>query len=142
MLRLTAALLLVVVTTGCTSSTVIRSSPLGATVRSRYGEVLGKTPYEHSDSAINGHTETFTLEKDGYEPETVTIKRDQWNGLRTAGGIVGGFFVPLVWVSLLWATDYKDGYAVDLQAAPEPEQEEAAPRRAAQPAAARRTARR
>ncbi|WP_375766690.1 PEGA domain-containing protein [Archangium gephyra] len=125
MLRLTSALLLVVITTGCASTTVIRSDPSGATVRSRSGEVLGKTPYEHSDSAMVNHSESFVVELEGYETEYVTIKRDQWNGLRTAGGVIGGLFMPPVFAILLWATDYKEAYQVELREAPEQQEGEA-----------------
>jgi hypothetical protein len=124
MLRMMSALLLVVITTGCASTTVIRSDPSGATVRSRSGELLGKTPYEHSDSATVNHTESFVLELEGYEPEYVTIKRDQWNGVRTAGGVIGGLFVFPVFATLLWATDYKEAYSVELREAPEQQQDE------------------
>jgi hypothetical protein len=125
MLRITSAVLLVVLSTGCASTTVIRSDPSGATVRSRSGEVLGKTPYEHSDSAMVNHTESFVIDLEGHEPEYVTIKRDQWNGLRTAGGVIGGLLVFPVFATLLWATDYKEAYHVELREAPEEQQDEA-----------------
>jgi len=139
MLRLTSALLLVVLTTGCASTTVIRSDPSGATVRSRSGEVLGKTPYEHSDSAMVNHSESFVVELEGYETEYVTIKRDQWNGLRTAGGVIGGLFMPPVFAILLWATDYKEAYQVELKETPEQQEgEELQPVRASRRAAPER----
>ena len=144
MRRLTSALLLTALTTGCASTTVIRSEPLGATIKSRSGEVLGKTPYEHSDSAMLNHTESFVLEKEGYEPGYVTIKRDQWNGARTAGSIVGGLLLFPLFGGLLWATDYKPAYHVQLEETPaEDEVEEPASPRAARktPAVRRRTSR-
>ena len=125
MVRMMSALLLVVLTTGCASTTMIRSDPSGATVRSRSGELLGKTPYEHSDSATVNHTESFVLELEGFEPEYVTIKRDQWNGVRTAGGVIGGLIIFPVFATLLWATDYKEAYHVELREAPEQQEEEA-----------------
>jgi hypothetical protein len=125
MLRITSALLLVVLTTGCASTTVIRSDPSGATVRSRSGELLGRTPYEHSDSAMVNHAESFVVELEGYEPEYVTIKRDQWNGLRTAGGVIGGLVAFPVFATLLWAADYKESYSVELREATEEQRDEA-----------------
>ncbi|MET0405067.1 MAG: PEGA domain-containing protein [Cystobacter sp.] len=117
MRRFSSLLLLIVLSTGCVSTTVIRSNPSGASVRSRSGEMLGRTPYEYSDSAMVNHAESFTLELDGYATEFVTIRRDQWNGARTAGGIVGGLFVFPVFATLLWAADYKDAYHVELSEA-------------------------
>lgn len=125
MLRLTSTLLLVVITTGCASTTVIRSDPSGATVRTRSGEVLGRTPYEHSDSAMVNHTESFVIDLEGYEPEYVTIKRDQWNGMRTAGGVIGGLFIFPIFATLLWATDYKESYNVELREEEEEQRDEA-----------------
>ncbi|HZH79490.1 MAG TPA: PEGA domain-containing protein [Archangium sp.] len=121
------ALFLVLLSTGCASTTVIRSDPSGATVKSRSGEVLGRTPYEHSDSATVNHTESFVLELEGYKPQYVTIKRDQWNGARTAGGVIGGLLFFPAFGTLLWATDYKEAYHVELQEAPELAREEEAP---------------
>ncbi|WP_395820834.1 hypothetical protein [Archangium minus] len=125
MRRLMSALLLVVISTGCVSTTVIRSDPSGATIKSRFGEVLGRTPYEYSDSATVNHTESFVLELEGYRSEYVTIRRDQWNGARTAGGIIGGLLVFPVFATLLWATDYKEGYYVELREDPRQSRDEA-----------------
>jgi hypothetical protein len=138
MRRLSSTLLLAVLSTGCASTTVIRSEPLGARVRSRSGETLGKTPYEHTDSAMVNHAESFSIELEGYEPGYVTIKRDQWNGLRTAGSIIGGLFILPVLGGLLWATDYKEVYNVTLQELPEEEEQPAAQRSARSPAPARK----
>ncbi|MFE8596676.1 peptidase associated/transthyretin-like domain-containing protein [Archangium violaceum] len=138
MLRKMSALLLIVLTTGCASTTMIRSDPSGATVRTRSGEVLGRTPYEHSDSAMVNHAESFVVDLEGYEPEYVTIKRDQWNGLRTAGGVIGGLFVFPVFATLLWAADYKEAYTVELREATEQEDEAVQPVRATRRAAPER----
>ncbi|AEI68743.1 hypothetical protein [Corallococcus macrosporus] len=133
MQRIVSSALVVLLSTGCASSTVIRSSPSGAKVRARSGEVLGRTPYEYSDSATINNTESFTVEMDGYEPEYVTIKRDQWSGARTAGGIIGGLFILPVFATLFWAADYKESYNVELTAMPDSEPEAPPP-----PARARR----
>jgi hypothetical protein len=125
MRRLVSVLLLVVLSTGCASTAVIRSDPSGATVRSRSGEVLGKTPYEHSDSAMVNHTESFVVEMEGYQPEYVTIRRDQWNGVRTAGGVIGGLLLFPVFATLLWAADYKEAYNVELSEEPAQQRDEA-----------------
>ncbi|WP_246356676.1 hypothetical protein [Pyxidicoccus fallax] len=121
MQRSIVSVFVVLLSTGCASSTVIRSSPSGALVRSHSGEVLGRTPYEYRDSATVNHTESFTLELEGYAPEYVTIRRDQWNGARTAGGIVGGLFVFPVFATLFWAADYREAYHVELNSLPDTE---------------------
>lgn len=138
MRRLMSALLLVVVSTGCASTAVIRSDPSGATVRSRSGELLGKTPYEHSDSAMVNHTESFVVEMEGFKPEYVTIKRDQWSGVRTAGGVIGGLLFFPVFATLLWAADYKEAYNVELNEEPEQSNEAIQPVRASRRAAPER----
>ncbi|GHG61927.1 hypothetical protein [Comamonas sp. JC664] len=127
MLRFVSSALVLLLSTGCASSTVIRSSPSGAKVRSRSGEVLGRTPYEYSDSATVNNTERFTLELEGHAPEYVTIRRDQWSGARTAGGIIGGLFILPVFATLFWAADYRDAYHVELNALPDSEPEAPAP---------------
>jgi|GEM_PF-3579386 len=127
MQRFVSSALVVLLSTGCASSTVIRSSPSGAQVRARSGEVLGRTPFEYSDSATVNNTESFTVEMDGYETEYVTIKRDQWSGARTAGGIIGGLFILPVFATLFWAADYRDSYHVELSPLPDSEEEAPAP---------------
>ncbi|MFL5320032.1 MAG: hypothetical protein ACJ790_10295 [Myxococcaceae bacterium] len=104
-----------VLATGCASSTVLRSYPAGATVKSPSGAILGMTPYSYSDTEMNGHSQTFVIEKEGYEPVAVTVRRDQWNGGRTAISVGAGvfFFWPLF--GLLWAQDYQPEYGVQLQ---------------------------
>lgn len=102
-------------TTGCASSTVIRSHPSGAIVKSMNGQTLGRTPYTHTDSAINGHQETFVIEKDGYEETVVTVRRDQWNGVRTGASIVAGLVTFWGFGGLLWAQDYEPVHQVELE---------------------------
>ena len=84
------------------------------------------------------HAESFVVELEGYEPEYVTIKRDQWNGLRTAGGVIGGLFVFPVFATLLWAADYKEAYTVEPREASEQEDEAVQPVRATRRAAPER----
>jgi hypothetical protein len=118
---LALALLAALATSGCASTTVIRSSPMGAAVRGRSGELLGRTPYEHTDASMNGTTVSFTVEAEGYAPEYVTIRRDQSNGGRVAGSILAGILMPpLGFLPLLWSSDYREGYHVELRELPAP----------------------
>lgn len=101
--------------TGCASSTVIRSFPAGATVKSANGTVLGKTPYSYSDTEMNGHSESFVIEKDGFEDSSVTIRRNKLNGGRAAISVGAGLFTFWGFAGLLWANDYEPEYQVHLE---------------------------
>lgn len=109
------ALLVATIVAGCASSTVIRSNPPGATVRSNTGAVLGKTPYVHSDTRTVDHHERFTVELDGYETAKLVIRRDQWDTTRTVAFGIGGFFFTPLFVGLLWAQNYPPEHDVELQ---------------------------
>lgn len=108
------------VASGCASQTVIRSNPSGATVKNRYGQVLGKTPYAHEDTEVWNHRETFTIELEGHEPSQVFIKRDEVNAGRMVGFGFGGFLFPPLWAGLFWAADYEESYGVELQPLDQP----------------------
>ena len=99
---------------GCASTTIIRSTPSGAIVKSTSGVVLGKTPYEWEDTDINGTRHSFIVEAEGREPVTVNIRRDDLNPGRAVGFGLVGFFCPPVWAGLLWAQDYEPYYDVVL----------------------------
>lgn len=120
---------LVALNTGCASTTVIRSNPSGAIVRNIRGEKVGKTPYAFSGGGMINSTEQFTLEKPGYEPSNVTIRRDQVNGWAMAGWIGAGATLTVMWwniiplglaVPALWAADFAPSYEVDLDPVPQP----------------------
>jgi hypothetical protein len=113
--------------TGCASTTIIRSNPSGATVKDSRGNVLGTTPYEHSDTRMNGHAERFVVELEEHEPRSFTIRRDKVNAGRLVGFGLGGFFAFPVWAGLLWMNDYEDQYRVSLK--PTVEEAEETPRK-------------
>jgi hypothetical protein len=125
--------------TGCASTTVIRSSPSGATVRDIHGQKVGKTPYTYSGTGTINSSETFTIEKPGYEDTTVTVKRDQVNGLAIAGWSAGALLTSWSIIGLglaagiLWSADYPPVYNVDLDPLPATEQPEPVPPQAVQP---------
>lgn len=115
MVRIALIAFALFISTGCASTTVIRSHPSGAKVRNQSGQVVGKTPYRHEDTAMVNHTEVFTIEKDGYEEEQVVIRRDELNAGRAVGFGLGGFFVWPLWIGLLWTTDYAPAYTTQLE---------------------------
>ncbi len=114
MQRLFSVALLIVLGTGCASSTVIRSKPSGATVTNQYGQVVGKTPYVHEDSEMLQHQERFTLKAPGHKETDVVIRKSKVNAVRVVGfGLPGFLFFPL-WAGLLWSTEYPQDYSVEL----------------------------
>src|SRR5687767_12223236 len=114
------SLVLCALATGCASTTVIRSSPSGATVRDMRGQRVGKTPFTYSGTGTINSSETFILEKPGFEETAVTVKRDQVNGLAIAGWTAGALLTSWTFVGLglaagiLWSADYPPVYSVDL----------------------------
>lgn len=86
---------LIVLFSGCASSTLIKSYPTGAKVYIN-GEPVGKTPYLYSDTKILGSITNIDLVKEGYEPLYTSIERNEQVDV---GAIVGGFFfgVPFLW---------------------------------------------
>ncbi len=119
------SLAVLALSTGCASTTMIRSTPSGATIRNMRGEEIGKTPFNYSGNGIIFSSETFTVEKKGYEKAEVKISRDQVNFL-----VAGGWGVPAVLImanggwagipllaGLLWSADYQKNYDVQLKRA-------------------------
>jgi PEGA domain len=94
--RLVAASTALMLTVGCTSTTVIRSEPSGANLYID-GSKMGKTPYTYSDTKIVGSTTHLKLTKEGYEEFDTVIRRDEEFQV---GPCIGGVFVlfPLLWV--------------------------------------------
>jgi len=100
-------LLLVASLTGCTSTTVIKSVPEGATVYLN-GERVGTTPYILSDTKIVGSSNSITLKKEGYRDfDAVFSKTEEAD----VGAIIGGV---LVLVPFLWTMGYKPTHTYEL----------------------------
>jgi len=94
--KLSAVLFTVIILfSGCASSTLIQSYPTGAKVYIN-GEPVGKTPYLYSDTKILGSITNVDLVKEGYEPLYTSIERNEQVDV---GAIVGGFFfgIPFLW---------------------------------------------
>lgn len=92
---------------GCSSTTMIRSRPLGASV---YIENIriGQTPIKHTDSAPLGTAKSIRLEKDGYKPFNTMIRKDNFK----VGPFIGGLFVLVPW---LWVLGYPNTYEFQLE---------------------------
>ncbi len=87
----------------CSSTTMIQSSPTNAKLYINE-EYIGTTPYEYKDSKINGSITDVRLEKEGYEPFTARLYRnEQINGATAVGGLV-------VWPLYLWVMEYKTSH--------------------------------
>lgn len=92
---------------GCSSTTVISSSPAGASLYLN-GEKVGVTPYTHTDTKIVGATTTVTLKKEGYEDLTTAFSKNEETNV---GAIIGGIFVL---VPFLWVMEYKPSHAYEM----------------------------
>jgi len=86
---------------------MIQSKPSGAKVYLD-GEIVGKTPYYHTDTKIVGSTTTVRLEKEGYETFNTAFSR---NEQADVGAIIGGV---LVLVPFLWTMGYKPIHTYEL----------------------------
>lgn len=115
MRRIAAVALLSLLTLNCASTTIIRSVPSGATVKSVEGGVLGQTPYTYSDMNIVNQPKTFTLQADGYESKDLVIKRDQWDPARVVVFGFFGLFFFFPYAGILWSADYAPTYVVELK---------------------------
>ncbi len=79
----------------CSSTTLIQSNPSNAKLYID-GQLVGETPYSHTDSKIVGNTMTLKIEKEGFKPLVSTITKDEDVNV---GAIIGGLFfvVPFLW---------------------------------------------
>ena len=95
-MRLLSATTAAALFTGCTSTTIIRSDPPGATLYID-GSKVGKTPYTYSDTKTISATTRIKLKKEGYEEfETLMTRNEQFQVDACIGGVF--FFVPFLWV--------------------------------------------
>ena len=80
----------------CASTTIINSEPQGAQVLLN-GEVVGSTPYTHTDRKMIGSTTTVLLKKEGYEDyKTLMVRNEEFDAAACAGGVFT--LVPFLWV--------------------------------------------
>lgn len=93
---------------GCTSATLIQSTPSGAKLYLD-GEPVGNTPYKHKDSKVVTTTTRVKLELDGYETLTTTFSKDEEINVCAA---CGGIFFLVPW---LWVLGYKDTHTYELK---------------------------
>ncbi len=92
----------------CSSSTLIVSNPPNAKLYLN-GEMVGQTPYRHTDSKIVGSTTDIRIEKEGYKALLTDITKNEEANI---GAIIGGLFV---WVPFLWILKYKPSHTFNLQ---------------------------
>ena len=97
----------VVLFSSCVSSTMIQSTPNGATLYLG-GENVGVTPYLYEDTKIVGSTTSIKMEKEGYETFNTILSRNEEVDV---GAIIGGLFV---WIPFLWTMKYKQEHTYEL----------------------------
>ncbi|MGP1447982.1 MAG: PEGA domain-containing protein [Candidatus Limimorpha sp.] len=91
----------------CSSTTLIQSTPSGAKVYLNE-EMVGTTPYPHTDTRIVGSTTMLRLEKEGYETLHTSFSRDEAVDI---GAIIGGCFL---WIPFLWTMKYNPVHNYEL----------------------------
>lgn len=106
-----AALMLI---TGCTSTTVIRSYPDEADLYLN-GEYVGQTPYVMTDTKPMFSCTSVRIEKESYLPFYSSICRDEEADV---GAIIGGL---IFWVPFAWALKYKPEHVYKLNPLEAPE---------------------
>jgi hypothetical protein len=80
---------------GCASTTLIKSNPLGAKLQVD-GRFVGETPHFYTDRAVAGTAKRVTLKKEGYGDFDGSIRREKLS----VPALIGGIFliVPFVWI--------------------------------------------
>lgn len=104
------ALASVILFSSCSSTTMIVSDPPKAKLFID-GELVGETPYRHTDSKIVGSTMTLKMEKEGYQPFITNITKNEEPDI---GAIIGGC---LVYIPFLWTLKYKPVHTYMLEPA-------------------------
>ncbi len=102
------SLAVVILFTSCSSSTMIVSNPSNAKLYVD-GEMVGQTPYRHTDTKIVGSTIDIRIEKEGFKPLITDITKNEEADI---GAIIGGLFV---WVPFLWTLKYSPSHTYNLQ---------------------------
>jgi hypothetical protein len=105
--KVIASFFLIVLITGCSSTTLIQSIPEGAKLYLD-GEPVGTTPYSLRDTKITGSSTIVKLTMEGYEPLISTLTKDE--EINT-GAVVGGVFFL---IPFLWTMQYKPVHNYEL----------------------------
>jgi len=98
--QITAIAMIVVITTSCASTTLIKTEASGVKVYAD-GNFLGTAPVTYSDTKIVGSTTTIMLKKEGCTERTFAVSRSEEFQV---GPCIGGVFVL---VPFLWVMGYK-----------------------------------
>lgn len=104
-------LLAAVLMTGCTSSTVIRSSDPDSKIYVN-GEYVGTGHAHYSDQRVAFSKNDVQIRKEGCEEENYSFRRSEEADV---GAIVGGIFLTF---PFLWVTEYKPNHSYDFECEP------------------------
>ena len=99
------------ISAGCASSTVIRSSDPDARIYVN-GEYVGTGKAHYRDRKVSFARNEVTIRKEGCEPAEYAFRRNEDPDI---GAIVGGFFLT---VPFLWTLEYKDERAYEYDCRP------------------------
>ena len=109
-MKVLPVMLFIILTTACSSSTLIRSSDPDARIYVN-GEYLGTGQATYTDRKVAFSNNDVVIRKDGCDPANHHFRR---NEKPDAGAIVGGI---LVTVPFLWVTEYKNEHSYEYDCA-------------------------
>jgi uncharacterized protein YqgQ len=88
---------LLIIISGCVSTTVIKTVPSNSKVFVN-SEYKGTTPFTYSDNKISGSETNIKIEKEGYESFSFILKKnEQVHGGAVMAGIIFGLW-PFLWI--------------------------------------------
>jgi hypothetical protein len=88
--------MILIIVSGCSSSTIINTEPQGAQVFVN-DQPVGTTPYTYSDRKTIGSTTRISIKKEGYEDfNTLLVRNEEFDPGACAGGVF--LLVPFLWV--------------------------------------------
>jgi hypothetical protein len=96
---------------GCSSTTMVRTDDSAAKIYVD-GEYKGKGAITISDTKIVGATSMIKIQKQGCEPQTVALSR---NEELDVGALIGGLFVL---IPFLWIMRYKPDHTFEYRCVP------------------------
>lgn len=96
----------IILLSSCTSTTLIQSTPPGASVYLN-GHRVGNTPYGMTDMHVIGSCTTVRLEKEGYETINTRICRNE--EVDVGAVVAGAFFLwPFLWTMKYYPVHHYD----------------------------------
>ena len=103
--------LLVLVTSACSSTTMIHTSDPDARIYVN-GEYIGRGHAEYSDHKVAFSKNDVEIRKEGCQTDSYSFRRNEEADI---GAIIGGIFLTIPY---LWVTEYKSQRGYDYECIP------------------------